>query len=102
MSGYNEMRSPEVMEHSVETLAQAPQALSSLQEQFLARLHELVAKREQQLRIDPKDKLSLRLLSRALYSTYLDCVANGLGDQASDALDRAQSKTHIEPTVKIL
>ena len=82
------------------TLAQAPQELSPLQEHFLGRLQELIAKREQQLKIDAKDKLSLRLLSRALYSTYMDCVANGLGDQASHLLDTVQGKSPAGPAVK--
>lgn len=86
----------------MEKLAQAPQELSPLQEHFLGRLQELIAKRERQLKMDAKDKLSLRLLSRALYSTYMDCAANGLGDQASHAMETVQGKTPVEPVVKTL
>jgi len=63
-----------------------------LQEHFLARLHQLIAKREQQLKVDPSDKASLRLLARALYTAYMDCVAAGAGDQAGEALEKAQAK----------
>ena len=58
-----------------------------------------MAKRAQQLTIDPKDKLSLRLLSRAVYATYMDCVANDIGDMASQLLDHPQTKGEV-PTVK--
>ena len=75
----------------------ATEALTLLQTQFLERLHDLVAKKEQQLKIDAKDKLSLRLLARALYATYMDCVANGVGDQAADVLDKAQAASSSQP-----
>ena len=64
---------------------------SLLQEHFLARVERLVRQREEQLESDPSDKQSLRLLSRALYSTYLDCVSVGVGDKANAFLENAQS-----------
>ncbi len=67
--------------------------LTTLQQHFLDRLHQTIAKKEQQLKIDATEKLALRLLSRALYSAYMDCVANGIGDQASAALEKAQAPT---------
>ena len=58
-------------------------ARSRLQEHFLARLGQLVEQREQQLKTGSSDKEALRLLSRALYSTYMDCVSAGIGDEAN-------------------
>jgi hypothetical protein len=88
------MKSPESTQSSVEPAA------VRLQEHYLSRLHQLIAKREQQLKIDAGDKLSLRLLARALYSTYMDCVASGVGDQASDVLEKAQSRGAPTPANK--
>ena len=59
---------------------------------FLARLERLIALREQQLATAPQDKLALRLLARALYATYMDCVSVGAGDEASGLLEKAQSR----------
>lgn len=95
------MRSPEQIGQTQETSpAEKEQTLTKLQEHFLAKLHQLIAKREQQQQVDAKDKLSLRLLSRGLYSTYMDCVASGVGDQASDALEKSQTKEQPEVAPK--
>ena len=94
------MRSQGQVDQTEEGTASQDQILTKLQEHFLAKLHQLIAKREQQLAVDGKDKMSLRLLSRALYSTYMDCVASGVGDQASEALEMDQAKGHAEPTAK--
>ena len=65
-----------------------------LQEQFLGRLGQLVRQREEQRRTNPQDKDALRLLSRALYSTYMDCVSAGVGDQANAMMDNVKSGAH--------
>lgn len=65
--------------------------LTPMQEHFLARLDELIASRAEQMRKDPSDKLALRLLSRALYATYMDLVSCDLGEVASARLEKAQS-----------
>jgi len=80
-------------EVSEDTVAQAPgqPGLTLLQQHFLDGLHRTIAKREQQVKVDAADKFALRLLARALYSAYMDCVANGVGDQASAALEKAQA-----------
>ena len=54
-------------------------------------MERLVRQREEQLDSDPSDKQSLRLLSRALSSSYLDCVSVGVGDKANAFLENAQS-----------
>ncbi len=59
---------------------------SRLQEHFLARLGQLV----EQLKTDSSDKEALRLLSRALYSTYMDCVSAGVGDEANGLMQPVQ------------
>jgi len=76
----------------VENPAPQTEPLTPLQEHFISRLRELMAKRAQPVTIELKDKLALRLLSRAVYATYMDCVANGVGDMASALLDHPQAK----------
>lgn len=93
-----QVSSPEQIGESADQ--QSAVAVTPLQQYFLIRLEQLVAKREQQLRVDTKDKQALRLLARALYATYMDCVANGVGDQAASLLDKAQHKGAAEPTVR--
>ncbi len=63
---------------------------SELQEHFLERLTQLVALREEQLKSDASDKEALRLLSRALYSTYMDCVSVGVGNEANGLMEKSQ------------
>lgn len=93
------MRPSEQLGHSVEASEAAPAhapsqpGLTPLQHHFLDRLHQTIAKREQQMKVDAADKLSLRLLARALHTAYMDCVANGVGDQASAAMEKAQAPT---------
>ena len=69
----------------------AERQMTQLQEHFLGRLDWLVQKKTEQMRQDPADKMALRLIARALYSTYMDLVANGLGDLAAERLEKAQA-----------
>ncbi len=68
-----------------------PRPLTPEQAHFLDRLDQLVEKRAEQMRKDPADKLALRLLARALYSTYMDLVSCGLTDIAHERLEKAQA-----------
>ncbi len=76
----------------IEDQAAPSQGLSPLQQVFLNKMELLISKREEQLQTAPDDKFSLRLLSRALYGTYMDCVSAGVGDQANAMMDNAQAQ----------
>lgn len=65
--------------------------LSPLQEHFLARLEALAVQREAVLKNEPVDKDNLKLLSRALYATYMDCVGSDVADQGNAIMERAQA-----------
>jgi hypothetical protein len=61
-----------------------------IQTLFLLRLQSLVGKRQQYGdRIDVGD-WRMKLLDKALYSTYCDCVALGIGDEARALLRQAR------------
>ena len=72
-----------------------------LQRFFLARLRQLVAlRREQQPRLEDGGP-ELRLLDKAVYSTFCDCLDLGVGDEARAALknEEVQSREHEAPEV---
>ena len=55
---------------------------------FLQRFQGLISKRNQHVgRLQPND-WRLRLLDKALYSTYQDCLALSLGDEVREILRR--------------
>jgi hypothetical protein len=55
---------------------------------FLARLQDLIARRQQQASQVAADDWRLRLLDKAMYSTFRDCVDLGVGDDARALLRR--------------
>lgn len=63
--------------------------LEPLQEHFLARLIRLTQQRDAAVRTQSPDGSAVKLLAKALYATYLDCVTVGVGDQAQSLLDPA-------------
>ncbi len=63
---------------------------SPLQVFFLYRLTQLLKKRRETASVLPKGDWRLRLLNKALYSTYRDCVELGVGDEARRLLGQTQ------------
>ncbi len=63
-------------------------AWSPWQSLFLARLSRLVHQDEEWRSRVPEDDWRIRLLHRAIYSTYCDCLALGLGDDARELVRR--------------
>ncbi len=61
-----------------------------VQSLFLTRLQSLVAKRQQHAGQLEATDWRLRLLDKALYSTYRDCVELGVGEQARGVLRRVR------------
>ena len=59
---------------------------------FLQRLSDLVDKRQQfEGRLSPDD-WHQRLIDKALYSTYLDCLELSVVEEAREILDRGQKR----------
>jgi hypothetical protein len=61
---------------------------------FLARLQDLIARRQEQGSQLPADDWRLRLLDKALYSSFRDCVDLGVGDDARSLLRRQTQAEH--------
>lgn len=53
---------------------------------FLMRLQTLIGKRQHHATITQAGDWRTRLLDKALYSTYCDCIALGVGDDARNLL----------------
>ena len=62
-------------------------AYSPLQLLFLTRLSDLLRLRHDCVKLVSEDNWRIRLLNKALYSTYRDCVAQGVEMEASALFD---------------
>ncbi len=62
------------------------QGYSLVQTLFLSRLQQLIARRQKSAGLLGADDWRLRLLDKALYSTYQDCVDLDVGEQARNLL----------------
>lgn len=67
--------------------------LEPLQEHFLSRLLHLTTLHHDALGRQPRDEAAVKLLSKAIYATYLDCVGVNVGDQAQALMDPALHQT---------
>ncbi len=65
-------------------------AYTPLQTLFLLRLQGLITKRQQHVAGPDAGDWRMRLLDKALYSTYRDCVELGLADEARGLLRRVR------------
>ena len=63
---------------------------SPLQLLFLQRLEQLLLKRRQYAGRLASDDWRMKLLDRALYSTYCDCLQLGLQEEARTLLERSR------------
>ena len=64
---------------------------SALQLFFLMRLSYLVRRRKEELASLDPSHWKFKLLNKALYSTYWDCVQEGIGEEAKVLLGRQQA-----------
>lgn len=64
---------------------------SSLQALFLHRLSKLLSGRQDWSKRLPTDDWRVKLLNKAIYSTYCDCVEQGLSEDARDLLAKSRS-----------
>jgi hypothetical protein len=61
-----------------------------MQLHFLQRLAHLVKQRREHIHLLQPTDWKMRLINKALYSTYRDCVAEGVGEEAKQILERSQ------------
>ena len=65
-----------------------PRPYSPIQVIFLLRLARLLRQRQEYLQLLSQDDWRMRLLNKAIYSTYCDCVDQGLNDDAKALFER--------------
>ncbi len=64
---------------------------------FLKRLQDLVDKRRLHAEILKEEDWRRRLIDKALYSTYRDCIDLDVRDEARDILERGRAATKGKP-----
>ncbi|MDA8218804.1 MAG: hypothetical protein M0Z94_14445 [Dehalococcoidales bacterium] len=70
-----------------------PSYLNATQRFFLLRIERLLRLREEYETLLRPDDWENRLLNKAIYSTYCDCLNLGVGREAKERLDRRHSHT---------
>ncbi len=82
------------MQRHEQQLSEAPQEnkgarpYSPVQLLFLLRLARLLRQRQEYLNVLAPDDWRFRLLNKAIYSTYCDCLEQGIGEDAKALFDR--------------
>jgi hypothetical protein len=66
---------------------------SPVQALFLIRLNRLLRQRQDAVSHFPSDDWRLRLLSKAIYSTFCDCVELGIAEDARSLFSRAKASS---------
>lgn len=61
---------------------------SPVQLLFLLRLARLLRQKQEYTNVLPANDWRLRLLNKAIYSTYCDCIEQGIGDDAKALFER--------------
>jgi len=75
---------PKQHQRSREYSGEKQRAFSSLQLFFLVRLSRLLQLRQYYAGLAGHDTNELRLLDRAIFATYCDCIDTGVGEDARD------------------
>jgi hypothetical protein len=89
---------PVTRDATVAPIASSARTLSPLQTLFLSRLsRELHQEVEWRQRV-ASDDWRLRLLRHAIYTSYCDCVAADLADEARDLVRRSRGTMEIQPS----
>lgn len=63
---------------------------TGLQQHFLTRLERLVHLRELYRQHRGREDWLLRAINKAIYSTFMDCIAQGVGEEARAILQNAR------------
>ncbi|MBM3924682.1 MAG: hypothetical protein FJ320_01635 [SAR202 cluster bacterium] len=69
-----------------QVVTDAVQQLTKLQDHFLERLHYYTHRKAEVRQVQHSDGRILKALDKAIYSTYLDCVEQGVGEDAKAIL----------------
>jgi hypothetical protein len=80
-----------VQPESNQVLSEAVQQLTKLQDHFLERLQFYLKRKSELRQVQHSDLQIMKALDKAIYSTYLDCVEQGVGEDAK-AILRAEDK----------
>jgi hypothetical protein len=89
---------PKTRDVKIEPVGASARTLAPLQTLFLSRLSRMLHQEEEwRLRVGSED-WRLRLIRRAIYTTYCDCVGAGLADDARDLVRRNRPAVEIQPT----
>ena len=84
-----------VQSESNQGVADAVQQLTKLQDHFLDRLQFFLRRKADVRESQHSDGPILKALDKAIYSTYLDCVEEGLGEDAKAILRAADKPAKI-------
>ncbi|MCI0768955.1 MAG: hypothetical protein J4N83_01635 [Chloroflexi bacterium] len=91
MTASDQLEQPQQIEETLdETLYDPPGEFTPMQDHFLRRLRDLAHKREEFMGQENQDPLEHKLLARTIYATLMDCVGEGVGDQAHAILGDGQ------------
>ncbi len=84
-----------VQPESDQVITVAAQQLTKLQDHFLDRLQYFL-NRKSEVQQDPaSDSRILKALDKAIYSTYLDCVEQGVGEDAKAILKPKEKQAKV-------
>jgi len=73
----------------------AAQQLTKLQDHFLDRLQHFLKRKAEVQQVPRSDSRILKALDKAVYSTYLDCVEQGLGEDAKALLKLKEKQAQV-------
>lgn len=72
---------------------EATRTLTPLQDEFLAKLTRFLKQRESYVHDPDRDPTLLKVLDRAIYVTYLDCLGQGLAELARTEVDQYRNRS---------
>lgn len=77
-----------VNQPSLQSDRESPRILTSLQDHFLEKLTYLLQRRSGYLAEANHDATLVKVLDRAIYVTYLDCLSQGVAEEARVRVDQ--------------
>jgi hypothetical protein len=78
-----------------EAVSNSAQQLTKLQDHFLDRLQFFLNRKAELRQIQHSDVHIMKALDKAIYSTYLDCVEQGVGEDAKAILRAADRPAKV-------
>ena len=87
-------------QQSVQSTPESPKVLTPLQDYFLDKLGHYLKKRRSYIADPGHDATLLKVLDRAIYVTYLDCLNQGVGDEARKLVTEFRDPSASTPPSK--